>query len=75
MGKSEYQKEIDKIIKKCKIPDNEIIKVRYYKNDKLKYIITENKRVEEYYLYNFKSGEKIQQNNIPYFEEIDGKKV
>lgn len=71
MEKSEYQKEVDKIIKKCKIPNNECIVLRHYIKEKLKYIITENKRVGEYYLYDFKSGEKIKQNDIPYFKEVE----
>lgn len=73
MEKSEYQKEIDKIIKKCKIPNTEIISVRYYREGKIKYIITENKRMGEYYLYNFSLGEKIDQNDIPRFEELKKK--
>ena len=71
MEKSEYRKDIDKIIKKCNIPNNEIIILRHYIKEKLKYIITENKRIGEYYLYDFKLGEKIKQNNIPHFEEVE----
>lgn len=71
MEKNDIHKEINKIIKKCNIPDNEVIVVRNYDNGKPKFIITENKRIGEYYLYDFKLGEKIATNNIPRFKEMD----
>jgi len=71
MEKSNIRKEVEQIIKKCKIPDNEIIILRYYIENKLMYIVTENKRISEYYLYDFKSGEKIDKNDTPRFKEVE----
>lgn len=73
MEKVDIHKEIKKIRKKCNIPDIENISVRYYDAGKLKYIITENKRMGEYYLYNFTTGEQIDKNNIPRFTELKEK--
>jgi len=43
----------------------------YYIENKLMYIVTENKRISEYYLYDFKSGEKIDKNDTPRFKEVE----
>jgi hypothetical protein len=70
----DLKKEIKQIIKKCNIPDNEKITIRYYNNsDKIKYIITENKRIREYYLYDFSTGTKIGTNDEPVFKILEEK--
>ena len=65
--------EIKSITKKCKVSDNEIIIVRYYRESQLYYVTTENQRMGLYILYDFKTGQKIDEGETPEFKILEKK--